>query len=273
MTPVHLRLALVSVCWFASAAACRRESVEAATTPSAAITPTVSTGIAVSESFRSLVYSQSFAQRFHLPAKGVTSLEAGLHALALRISDPSVDRGRCSIDLFLDDTVNFAYPEGTEGSINDIRSTAVSDGALRFFAEAVADQDTQVALASRWQVPKTVFRSKNADGSLKQFQIWPVESFYRGVASELNLVSFDVICSILLADSEEVELWLLRAGKNSEELSPTGVNDALAQRFVVPARLLKHSHGAIARAVKMQTDVTRIPPPGAQRKQGYSLPD
>jgi len=73
-----------------------------------------------SEEFRSLVYSNSFAQRFNLPRAGVMAIEAGLQALVLRISDSSAVEDGAVSTCYLDDTADFAYPEGTEGDFNHI---------------------------------------------------------------------------------------------------------------------------------------------------------
>jgi hypothetical protein len=176
------------------------------------------------------------------------------------------------VDLYLDDSVDFAYPDGTEGNFNDLRIGAPSS-ALSFFTEALADEDAQVALEDRWRSPRALFRSKDKNGSVKEFQSGPVESFFRNVGSRLHLVSFDTVCSVLLVDSGEVELWLLRTGNDPAGLSPTVVTDTVARRFVVPARLLRHTHDEIAKAANAQTEMTRPVPRDEGRKHAYSLPE
>jgi hypothetical protein len=259
-------LLLLALCVLDAISGCKREPVareKSQTVPASAESPL---------DFRSLVYSASFAQRFRLPARGVEKLETGLQAVALRVSDSSERGPSCGLDLYLDESAYVAYPEGSEGRADDTRKMD-RPGALGLFYQIVADDSTRESLFHRWAEPRGVFQARNSAGTLEEFQVFPPESFYRSIVEGLNVVSFEVICTVLRADSGSVEARLLRTGRSPEELKPTESNDAVTQRFIIPARLLKHAKRAIAKAADAQTDLTRIKSPRAIPEPAYSLPD
>jgi hypothetical protein len=219
--------------------------------------------------FRSLVYSADFATRFHLPPKGIVSLGSGMQAVVLRISDDPA-AAQCVVDVYLDDTADFAYPEGSEGRVDDMGRDA--DGALSFFSQSLADQDTQVALSQRWQAPRALIRSKDKNGVVEKFQVWPIASYYRHIVSDLNVVSLNVVCSTLLSDSGQVELWLLRANKDPAEMSAE-ISSEVAQRYEIPARLVMYAREPVKNAMEAQADLTHMSTNGTPKHDAYTIPD
>jgi hypothetical protein len=63
-----------------------------------------------------MVYSAALAQRFGLPESGIEPLDPGVGAIVLRIVQraPS-DEPKCDLDIYLDDSLDLAYPTGSEG--------------------------------------------------------------------------------------------------------------------------------------------------------------
>lgn len=244
---------------------CRKEVMGAPHAPAS------SASIAKPLDFRTLVYSANFAANFKLPPGGVERLDPGLQAVALRVSESAVTGALCGVDLYLDDTVDFAYPRGNEGRASDIR-TVEQPGPLSLFYQLV-DDDLRSRLASRWQEPKALFRLRTAGGTVKEFQTLPAESFYRAPVEGLNIVTFELICTVLRVEPDVVEVWLLRPEHSVEEIKPTAPKIAAAHRFDIPARLLHHAREAITKAAQAQADPTRVKIYQGTSAGAYSLPN
>jgi hypothetical protein len=244
---------------------CRRVATEPETAP-------VKTTRASELDFRSLVYSTTFARRFGLPARGVESLDSGLQAVALRISDSPETGALCAVDLYLDDSVDFDFPTGSERRADDTRARR-RPNALGLFYQVASDAASRAELTDWWQQPRGLFRTRDARGALGEFQSLALESYYRSPVRDLSIVTFEVICTVLLADGGSVEAWLLRAGQKSEDLNPASVTDSIARRLMLPGRLLKYAKTAIIAASTIQADPARLPVESGLRGPAYSLPD
>lgn len=223
--------------------------------------------------FRAIVYSGAFAKRFGVPAQGIEQLDPGLQAVALRISDSPETGALCAVDLYLDDSVDFDYPEGSQRRADDIRAHG-RPNALGLFYQVNKDETTRDEMTRWWQEPRGMFRTKNAFGAVGEFQSLALESYYRSFVPELSIATFEVICTVLLGvEGGSVEVWLLRRGQDAEGLNPTSVDDSVARKLVLPARLLKHAAPATIAASKLQADPTHLPIESAARAGAYSIPN
>ena len=220
--------------------------------------------------FRTVAYATTFGQRFNLPANGASSMASGVQAIVVRITPEGPASATCAVDLYLSDEIDFAYPEGTEGSLAEFRLG--KSGALGFYVAAFGDDSKLTPREQRFLEPRAVFRSSSrtitaGEGS---FDKLPITSFFRGVETGLSIVSFEPLCSVLRAN--EVEIWLLRSGQAPDRLDPTvQPRPEVAIRVALPQLLLRFSAPALDKAVRAQqaAPVRGVPPDGTP---AYTLP-
>lgn len=207
--------------------------------------------------YRALVYTKPFALRFALPVQPARDLGEGVHAIALRVIDePSLTV--CSLDLYLDDSIQFAYPSGNEGRLSDLRPEV---GPL-FFAGKLGHEDLRASL-TRFADQRIVYRSEVYDEQQKKgvLQSGPISAFYRGLLPNLNVVEYALTCDALDPVNAPAELWLLRAGHDGTELNPNAPSKDVAHRVSIPSALLKEAAQATKRAAQQPVNLKDPPPP------------
>jgi hypothetical protein len=206
--------------------------------------------------FRALVYASDFAERFRLPAESAVHLAPGVLGIAVQVQDRA-EAPDCSILLYLDDSVPFAYPPGQDARIEDLR---LQTGPL-FFANRMNDADAN-ALMKRVGDLRIVYQSREYGTGRKRgvMQGGAVSGFWRALLPNLNVVRFDVTCDVLAPDESPVDVWLLRDGHDSSEM-PAMPNEAVAIRVPIPDSLLRESAPATKRAAGRPIDVRPVVPP------------
>jgi hypothetical protein len=209
------------------------------------------------DAFRALVYARGFAERFKLPPKSAMSLEAGVLAIAITVQQRA---DGCSLLLYLDESVPFAYPPGREGRMEDLHPQT---GPL-FFASDMSEADAR-AMINRVGDLRVIYQSRTYGTGSKRgvMQGGGVSAFWRGLLPGLNILRFDVACRVLDPEVAPVDLWLLRDGSGEMPATP---NEQVAFRVAIPESLLRESAVASKRAAKVPIEVRPQSPPA------YSVP-
>jgi hypothetical protein len=213
---------------------------------------------AVSDEFRALVYSRAFAERFQLSASDAVELDPGVLAMAIRVDrDPSLNR-TCLLSLYLDDSVPFAYPPGTQSRSADLRPQT---GPL-FFANKLSDADALVQL-ERTRDVRVLIKSRNYDEHRKKGveDGGPVQSHYRDILPGLNVIEYVPICISLDPKYAPADVWLLRAGHESSDMAASLETEgtSIAIRIAIPEPLMNIAANATRRAAAEPVNFT--PPP------------
>jgi hypothetical protein len=167
------------------------------------------------------------------------------------------------LQLYLDDSVPFAYPPGTERRLSDLRPEV---GPL-FFAEKFNEADGTASNARSGGM-RVLYRSRDYSEELKRgvFDGGPVTAFYRALLPGLNVVEYAVACKALGPKYWPAEVWLLRDGHDPSELNPVAPTDTFAIRVAIPDSLLKESADSTERAAKQPVNLRDQPMPR------YSVP-
>jgi hypothetical protein len=197
--------------------------------------------------FNALVYTSGFAKRFRLPVESSIDLDPGVLAIAIRVHrDVQLDP-ICNLILYIDDSVPFAYPNGSEGRLEDLRAQT---GPL-FFSGKLNQADTEASLA-RFADLRVMYRSRVLDKEQKHgvYDGGPIAAFWRSLLPNLNVVSYTILCYALSPSEGPADLWLLREGHETTELKPAAPREDVAVRVGIPDSLLKLASDATARAAK-----------------------
>lgn len=207
--------------------------------------PVPERSITLEPEFRTLVYSEAFGERFGLPKQGVYPLDAGLQAVALRVDTTRPVGTDCSIDLYVDDDVDLAYPSGSAGREED----SSSSGAM-FFVQSFTDADLHARL-ERWEHSAMLLRSLDFSDAKKRgaAEGGQISAYARQILPGLNLVTVGVICPYLDPKLGAAQVWLARRpGRLS--ISIDAPDPATAYAFTVPLALLQHAANATANATR-----------------------
>jgi hypothetical protein len=201
--------------------------------------------VAPEPEFRSLVYTAAFGERFGLPKQGVYPLDAGLEAIALRVDTARRVGTDCSIDLYVDDDVDLAYPSGSAGREED----SSSSGAM-FFVQSFTDADLRARL-ERWEHSAMLFRSVDFSDAKKRgaAEGGQISGYARQILPGLNLVSVGVICPYLDPKLGAAQVWLARR-PGRLKISIDAPDPATAYAFTLPLALLQHAANATANATR-----------------------
>ena len=206
--------------------------------------------------FRALVYSDAFAQRFNLAPRDAVQLDAGVLAIAVQVTSDA----RCSLSVFLDDSVPFAYPPQNSARVADF---SLVDGPL-FFAAKLNDVDTRARL-DRIGEMRVLYRSRSYSESKREGvqDSGPLAAHYRDLLPGLNVVEYTPLCAALDPKYGPADLWLLRSGRSSDELMSvlTSEDENIALRIAVPLGLLKVAGPATARAASQPVSFAPAPRP------------
>lgn len=208
------------------------------------------------EVFRALVYSQGMADRFKLPAKAAIELGPGIEAIAITVEPDAIG---CSLWLYLDDSVPFAYPPGQEARLEDLHPQT---GPL-FFGDM--SESDYVGMMKRMGDLAIVYRSRVYGTAQHRGAMHggTPSAFWRSLLPRLNIVRFDAACDVLDPENAPADIWLLREGNREMTIAP---NEQQAIRIPVPESLLREAAPATKRAASMPVDVR----PTAAPK--YSVP-
>lgn len=211
------------------------------------------------EDYRALVYTEGFAKRFQLPPEDSVSLDPGVLALAVHVyQDPDLNQ-TCSLSLYLDDSVPFAYPPGNEGRAAALRPET---GPL-FFATKLNDADTEAKLG--WvRGTRVLIRSREYSEERKRGveDSGPVDAFYRDLLPGLNVIEFTPICATLNPMHGAADVWLLREGHDTGELTSVVTSDAggIAIRIAIPTPLLQAASDSTGKAARHPITFKHPPP-------------
>jgi hypothetical protein len=194
------------------------------------------------ESFRAMVYSPAFADRFKLSARGVYTLAEGLQAVAIRVVDRAGAPPDCLLDLYLDDSLDLAYPEGSEG-----KRTYDDDLDPLFFVK------TAEALGSvnhRWDARLGNFHAITCRQTPSDclFEEGSPEAFSRHLLSGLSLLTYGLACYELDPKYGPTEIWLLRAGRDPHALNVRSTDTTATYRFAIPPALVQHAADSTRKA-------------------------
>jgi hypothetical protein len=214
-------------------------------------------------SYRAMVYSEAFAQRFALPKAGVQPLDKGLLAVVLRIVERPDDHPGCFLDLYLDDSLDLAFPEGSEG----VMSRPDDENPFFFVrgVEALATED------HRWNAQLGSFHAvachKTPESCMDE-QSGPY-AYARHLLPGVALQTYAPSCNVLDPQQGPTEIWLLRAGRDVKDLYPGSTDETGLYRFAMPAALFEHAAPRVRQAVKVYEDR----PLGRQASRGqFTVP-
>ena len=214
-------------------------------------------------SYRAMVYSSPFAGRFQLPASGVQPLDPGLHAVVLRVMQRPQQEPACFVDLYLDDKLDLAFPEGTEGMMS------FEDDENPFFfvhgASSLGNED------HRWDKMLGSFHTL----ACHQGEAGCVEDtggptrYARQLMDGVALQTYSIMCHHLDPKIGRTEMSLLRSGRDAAALDVHGMDTAAVYRFAMPAVLFEHAAPRVRQAVQYYVDTPGRPEP---RRGQYSTP-
>lgn len=184
-------------------------------------------------SYRAMVYSAAFAERFSLLKSDAQPLDPGLLAVVLRIVERPGDTPRCRLDFYLDDTLDLAFPEGSEGVF-----LRPDDEDPFFF---MSDAKLLGPENHRWDAQLGSFhavacRKKPQDCMLQE---GPPYAFVRHLVPGVALQTYEVMCSAFDPKHGPTEMWLLRAGHDSRDLYAGSTDDRATYRFALPIGLFE----------------------------------
>jgi hypothetical protein len=200
-------------------------------------------------SYRAMVYSSALAERFALPKGGVQSLDAGLQAVVLRIVERAGEHPSCYLDLYVDDKLDLAFPEGSEGVAGR------PDYENPFFfvrgAENLAAED------HRWNTQLGSFHSvgcrKTPNNCGVDEQSGPY-AYSRRLIPGVALQTYAPLCSSLDPKNGPTEMWLLRAGRDAKDLNTASTDETATYRFAMPIALFEHAADRVRQAVNFHDD-------------------
>lgn len=215
--------------------------------------------------FRTVVYTDEFRRRFSLEEAGNAPLAPGLQAIAIRLQHSPYHGPECFIDLYLDDSIDFDYPEGSSGSFEDTSAY----GAM-FFANGLSSADSK-AIHARWTKPRWKYRSLSYGKEPKRgvMESGPIDAYVRNLLPDLNLVTMRVVPWLFKPDQGPAELLLLRKDSPPSALDAAPPNPDQIITLPVPDAIVRHA----APAMQIAGRNPALPgPSGEFPKATFSLP-
>jgi hypothetical protein len=182
-----------------------------------------------------MVYSAELAQRFQLPKGGIEPLDLGVQAIVVRVVQRTASADPiCSLDFYLDDSLDIAYPSGTEGVM-----VHADDENPLFFASGDLGPE-----AHRWDAMLGNYHSVACVKTLKKDCMTDgggPNRFVRHLIPGIALVTYVVVCDALEAENGPTEMWLLREGHDTKDVQDLLHGDPSATfRFKIPYSLIQH---------------------------------
>lgn len=205
-----------------------------------------------------MVYSASTAERFSLPKGGIEALDPGVNAIVLRVVQRTpADAPVCNLDFYLDDSLDIAYPIGTEGVMNH-----PDDENPFFFASGDLGPE-----ARRWSAMLGNYHATSCLEKPKSCmsQGSGPSAFVRHLIPGLALQTYVVICDALDAENGPTEMWILREGRDTKDVQDLRGDPSATFRFKVPFSLIQHSAPRIREAVRFYETDTSGPEPARGR--------
>lgn len=201
---------------------------------------------------RAMVYSAAFAKRFELPKGGIEPLDPGVEAIVLRVVQrTALDAPACSLDFYLDDTLDIAYPSGSEG----IMLHEDADNPLFFSSEEHHRWDAMLGNYHSVACVKTLKKDCMNDGG-------GPSAFARHLLPGIALVTYRLVCDALEPDNGPTEMWLLREGRDTKDVQDLLRGDPTATiRFKVPFSLIQHAAPRVREAMKFFDQAPTMPEP------------
>lgn len=199
-------------------------------------------------SYRAMVYTSEFAERFSLPKGGVQNLDPGLHAVVLRIVERVEDHPGCYLDFYVDDALDLAFPEGSEGVLSK------EDFENPYFF--VRDARTLGAEGHRWDARTGSFHAVACREDPKNCMVEESgpHAYARHLMPGIAFQSYAVMCSALDPNNGPTEMWMLRTGRDAKELQVQRSAETATYRFAIPSVLFQHAATRTRQATKFYTD-------------------
>jgi hypothetical protein len=181
-----------------------------------------------------MVYAEAFGKRFSLPAGGIQPLDPGLQAVVVRIVQRAGGEPGCFLDLYVDDSLDLAFPEGSEGL-----SYRPDDEDPFFFVHGAA---LLGAADHRWDAMLGAFRSigcrKGREHCMVDDEGGPV-AYSRHLVPGTAYQTYRILCDSLEPKHGPTEMWLLRSGHGAEGLRWDSKDEHATYRFAMPAALFE----------------------------------
>jgi hypothetical protein len=192
-----------------------------------------------------MVYSEAFGKRFSLPAGGIQPLDPGLQAVVVRVVQRTGREPGCYLDLYVDDSLNLAFPEGSEGL-----SYRPDDEDPFFFVRGAA---LRGPAGHRWDAMLGGYRSvacrKGRDYCMVDEEGGPV-AYSRHLVPGTAYQTYEILCDSLEPKHGPTEMWLLRSGHSAEGLRWDSKDEHATYRFAMPAALFEHAAPRLRQATK-----------------------
>jgi hypothetical protein len=185
-----------------------------------------------------MVYSADFAKRFGLSDRGVYKFGGdGLQAITLRVVQRIGSPPSCLLDLYVDDSLDVVYPDGSEGKRVQ---EDISDPL--FFVKDEVGQNVG-PMQRRWNDTSLSFHSEECYRSPRDCLVegGAPEAFYRSLLPALSLLTYELTCYAFDPKYGPADIWLLRSGHDARALNVRSTDTAATRRYSVPLELLKHA--------------------------------
>ena len=188
---------------------------------------------------RTIVYTQEFAARYGLPKDGIEKLQPGIHAIAYRVVRDIGEPPYCSLDFYLDDSLDLDYPDGEQGT----RTSPDAENPL--FFDLKVDKSWERARANLHTLGcrtkgKCVTQTSSAS------------AFWRHLRPGIALQSHRMLCTMFdPAETGPTEMWLLRSGVDKQKVIDVMHADGEGVfAFRIPERLLRHAAPHTRKAIQ-----------------------
>lgn len=168
----------------------------------------------------------------------------------------------CFLDLYLDDKLDLAFPDGSEG----MQSYDDDEDPL-FFVQRGKDMGET---GDRWIKGFGSFQAtacRKAPGNCLR-QVDSPAAFSRHLLQGLSLQTYNLLCDSFDPKHGPTEMWLLRAGRDPKELYAQSTEETATYRFAMPAALFEYATSRTRGAMRVY-DKPLLP----ERERGrFSVP-
>jgi hypothetical protein len=208
--------------------------------------------------FRGMVYSEDFARKFEAPAAGIRALDPGLQAVVVRVVQAAGEYPECLLDLYLDDSLDLAFPAGDEG----IMTRPEAENPIFF----VRSEKVLGVESTRWSAMLGSFHAVRCrtghENCAVTEQGGPI-AYARHLIPGLALQTYRLMCSAFDPTNGPVEMWIQRRGHEADTVDVTKADlDRDGNfRFAIPADLLEHAAPRTREAMKAFSQVLKPEPP------------
>ena len=204
--------------------------------------------LSAANSYRAMVYTETFGRRFALPSSGFQTLDTGLQAVVIRVVERSGDHPGCFLDLYLDDSLDLAFPEGSEGVVS-----YPDDENPFFFVHGSSPLGVE---EHRWDAMLGSFHTAACRSGSKgcSAEVGGPYAYFRKLVPGVALQTYRMMCDQLDPQQGPTEMWLLRSGQDRTALDPQTRNESGTYRFSMPSELFEHAAPRIRQAVKFYAD-------------------